>query len=375
MQDSIRVLLFSGARDWGGAEIFLRNLLSGLSSHVEPELLGVDRHVLERIAAGRPGTPVQVVPVVTGKKDFRAMVAHRRAVARAHADVVQVNLPAPFRELYTVLAASTLGCKVVVVEHLPLDLPSRASGALKRVTARLVDAHVAVGTETARTVEQLSGLPPGRIRVIPNGVPAGAARDPSRRPAAPLVVAGIGRLDVQKGFDVLVRAVAPLPQVHLVLVGDGPERNALIGLAEELGMSDRLTVTGWVERPVDHLATVDVLAVPSRFEGLPLGLLEAMHVGLPVVATRVGSIPDAIEHGRTGLLVPPEDAASLSSTLARLASDEELRDRLGRDAERRAREQFSVHTMVRRYEALWAELTEKGRSNGGPSRTRRPRRR
>jgi glycosyltransferase involved in cell wall biosynthesis len=157
-----------------------------------------------------------------------------------------------------------------------------------------------------------------------------------------------------KGFDVLVRAVARLPQARAIIVGDGPERGALEHLARELGVGSRMEITGWTDDPRAYLARFDVFAMPSRFEGLPLALLEAMHASCPVVATPVGSIPDAVEDGHTGLLVPPDDDAALAAALLRLQGDSVLRVRLARSAAELARARFTTSTMARAYEALYA---------------------
>ncbi len=263
--------------------------------------------------------PWSLVPRVASKRDLGAIRAHRSAIAAAEPDVVQINLPVPFAEPYTVLAALTVPrARVVVVEHLPMAIPSPGLRLLKRLTAPRLAAHVAVGALAAREVEQLSGLRAGSIRSVPNGVPIpqqGASRRP---PAADFVVGAVGRLDHQKAFDVLIRAVARLPGAHLVLLGDGQERTALERQAADLGIGDRLTVTGWTETAAASLSSFDVVAIPSRYEGLPLVLLEAMMCGCAIVATGVGSIPDALQHGKTGLLIPVDNAEALAAALRRL---------------------------------------------------------
>ena len=354
----IRLLLYCGATEWGGAEVVLGHLLGTLGAHVTPSLLGVDRSVLDRVAAHRPGTPVTVVPRIGSKRDVAAMWAHRRAIAAHRPDIVQLNLPVPFAEPYTVLAALTVPrTRVIVLEHLPMPIRSSRIRLLKRITAPRLAAHVAVGTAAAREVEAVSGTGPGSVRVVPNGVPAPSAVLPEPRPAgADFVVGAVGRLHPQKGFDVLVRALALVPQAHLVLVGDGPEHAALLELAGELGVTSRLTITGWTEDVTAWLPGFDVLAMPSRFEGLPLVLLEAMLSERAVVGTGVGSMPDALHDEVTGLVVPVDDEAALATALRRLREDPALRARLGRAAGELARERFTVTAMTRTYEQLYDEV-------------------
>jgi glycosyltransferase involved in cell wall biosynthesis len=356
---AVRLLAYTGATGWGGAEIVLGHLLAALGPHVRPAVLGVDAEVTARIAARRPGTTVRLVPPVLGKRDFAAMHAHRRAIAAARPDIVQVNLPVPAAEQYTVLAALTVpGVRVVAVEHLPMATGSRPARVLKRAMARRLAAHLAVGSGAAREIERLCGLPSGSVQPVPNGIPdlpAGrSGYDRGRWPG--FVVGAVGRLHPQKGFDVLVRAVGQLPDVRLVLVGDGPERGALERLADMLGMRSRLTVTGWTDEPRAYLPSFDAVAVPSRFEGLPLALLEAMLAGRAVVATGVGSMPDAVLDGTTGLVVPVNDAPALAAALRRLLADAGLRARLGTAARDLVCRRFTSAAMAAAYENVYAEI-------------------
>lgn len=353
----VRLLAYSGATEWGGAEIVLGHLLANLGEHVQPTLIGVDAGVIARIATRRPGTPWSVVPRVRSKRDLAAIWAHRNAIAAARPDVVQINLPVPFAEPYTVLAALTVPrTRVVVVEHLPMTIPSPRVRLLKRLASRRLAAHVAVGRRAARQIEQLSGLPDSSIRSIPNGVPTPEFKDLPRLPDSDFVIGAIGRFHRQKAFDVLIRAVAQLPGARLVLVGDGEERIVLERLAADLEVADRVTITGWIEEASAYLRSFDVVAIPSRFEGLPLVLLEAMLTGRAIVATGVGSIPDVLEDGETGLVVPVDDADALAHALCRLRKDPGLRLRLGAAAAEHARLRFTAAAMARDYERLYEDI-------------------
>ncbi|ADB73192.1 glycosyltransferase [Geodermatophilus obscurus] len=353
----VRLLVYCGAVEWGGAETVLGHLLAGLPDHYDVRLLGVEDTVLDRLAARRPGTPSTVLPRVGGWQDLRAVLAHRRALAGAGADLVHINLPVPYADAYTVLAASTLWhTPVVAVEHLPMPSPGPRIDRVVRFAARRLSAVVAVSEGSARELERLVGLPPGAARVVCNGVPEPGSSDAVPLPSGRFVVGAVGRLDRQKAFDVLVRAVAGLPDVHLVLVGDGPERAALEALVDELDLQQRVTMTGWSTEAPALMRSLDVLAVPSRWEGLPLVVLEAMLAGIPVVATPVGGVPDTVRHEQTGLLVPVDDTAGLTAALDRLARDPALRRRLAAAAADAARRRFTVDAMVGSYVALHDEL-------------------
>jgi glycosyltransferase involved in cell wall biosynthesis len=182
------------------------------------------------------------------------------------------------------------------------------------------------------------------IHVVPSGVVPGRFQDAARRSHDPLGpiprprVIFVGRLHPQKHVDVLVRAAARIPGVSVVLVGDGPERPGLERLADRLRVTRRVHFLGFVphERVAGLLCAADVLAMPSRYEELGTALLEGMQAGLPIVASATGGIPQVIEHGRTGLLVPPGDPEALTAAIVEILRDGALAARLGNAAAREA---------------------------------------
>lgn len=144
-----------------------------------------------------------------------------------------------------------------------------------------------------------------------------------------LVVGSIGRLDAMKGHDVLLRAIAQVEGTQAVILGEGEQRQALEQLAINLGISDRVNLLGWVDHPRAYLSAFDIVALPSRSEGFPLAIVEAMLAARPVVATRVGSVAEAVIDNETGLLVEKDDVQGLALAMQRLVDDPILRDRLG----------------------------------------------
>jgi glycosyltransferase involved in cell wall biosynthesis len=161
----------------------------------------------------------------------------------------------------------------------------------------------------------------------------------------------------------LIRAVAEVrqtqPQVRLVFVGDGPLRVNLEALVFELGLSDRVHFTGQRADVARLLGAFDIFVLPSLREALPIAVIEAMAVRLPVVAGRIGGIPEVVEDGTTGCLVPPGDGAALAAVLERLVADPALVARLGAAGQARVQSQFTVEQMVRRVEHLYDELTRR----------------
>jgi glycosyltransferase involved in cell wall biosynthesis len=351
-----KILLYTDAREIGGAETVMGHLLSGLAGRFTIEVLGVDAGVAERVASRGPGVRWTALPPVRDKFDLPAIAAHVQAVRRSRPGILHAHLRTPWSCQYGLLAGVLVpAVRTIATEHAPLASADGLQRWLRRVLVRRLNAHVGVGEGAARLVEQQIGLERGSLRVIPNGVPAADGSPPPPRVASGPIVGSLGRLDGVKGHDVLVRALPLLPEVTAVLVGDGTERNALEALAADLGVADRLRILGWLEDGRRQLGGFDVFVLPSRSEGLPLALLEAMLAGLPVVASDVGSVGEAVREGETGLLVPPGDPGALAAAIRR-ALEPELGARLGASGRARALERFTVEAMVSAYERLYAEL-------------------
>jgi glycosyltransferase involved in cell wall biosynthesis len=177
-------------------------------------------------------------------------------------------------------------------------------------------------------------------------------------------VGSLGRLAPQKGYDVLVRALAELPDVNAVIVGDGEERKRLHALATELGVSERLHILGWESDPRNYLTSFDLFVLPSRYEGFPLSIVEAMQAGLPVVASDVGSVAEALDGERAGLLVAPDDVGALVRAIAGLLADEERRARLGAHAREVALARYTSRAMADGFMRLYERGARARRRRG-----------
>jgi glycosyltransferase involved in cell wall biosynthesis len=167
-----------------------------------------------------------------------------------------------------------------------------------------------------------------------------------------LVLGTLGRLERQKGLDVLLQALAKLvpsrPSLRLFVAGQGRLAGELKERSEALGIADRVRFLG-VRRDRDVLfGSMDVFVLPSRWEGLSLALAEAAGAGVPIVATRVGGNGEVVEDGKTALLVPPEDSTALADAIAMLSDDAALRARLAQAARSDARSRFAIERYVER---------------------------
>lgn len=202
---------------------------------------------------------------------------------------------------------------------------------------------------------------PERLRHLPNFV-AAAEIEPKAAPGGGAVYAG--RLSHEKGVDVLVEAVATTAGVRLDIAGDGPERARLEALAGDLGVADRVTFHGHVvtERLRELLRASCVAVIPSRwYENMPLAVLEAFAAGLPVIGTALGGIPELIEPGADGDIVPPNDPAALGASLAALLGDPGRAFEMGRAARAKAERAYAPTDHVERLGGLYEEARDRAR--------------
>lgn len=217
-------------------------------------------------------------------------------------------------------------------------------------------------------VEQL-GYKPTKVTTIYNGVDIASwpiskvAREKLRArlrlEPADVLVGAVGRLDEQKGHRYLLEAVAKLKAaqpVKLAIIGDGPLRRELEGLARTLRIEEDVTFVGEAQDVPSWLSAFDVFVLPSLWEGLPNALLEAMAMGLAVIAAGVDGVPEIVDHDVDGLLCAPKDSQSLFVQLQDLVMDPELRSRLGGAAKRAIKEKFKLMDMIGNYEKLYAKL-------------------
>lgn len=237
----------------------------------------------------------------------------------------------------------------------------------RELIGRWSDVFLAVSRADRRKMIEIERIPAERVRYLANGI-APRAPTPGRDlrgelgvGAGPLVGA-VGALRAQKAYDVLIRAAARLrethPALHVLIAGEGPEKERLQELVRELGLVDVVLLLGRRLDVPDVLAELDVAVCASDFEGSPLAVMEYMAAGLAIVATRVGGVPDLIEDRVHGLLVEARDDAALAAATDELLSDRALASRLGANARERRRTEFDLDVMVGNVEALYEELLD-----------------
>lgn len=212
-------------------------------------------------------------------------------------------------------------------------------------------------------------IPQHKLEFLPNGIDASTFAEPIDReamrrslgfPSNAPVIGTVGRLDEIKQQDVLIRAFAGVrkeyPSARLLVVGDGPMRDSLQQLANELNLNGMVHFAGYQPQPERYLHAMDVFALTSRIEGMPLAILEAWGAGLPVVASAVGGIPDLIEHGCNGLLFPGGDEARLAALICELIREPEQAHSLGEAGRQAVMTRYNVQRMACDYQDHYRRL-------------------
>jgi glycosyltransferase involved in cell wall biosynthesis len=342
----VRVVHLHRMRGIGGSERHLLTLLPALRERgVDARFAGLDD------LDGWDPQPFYDELERAGVPFTRTTSARRLRSALAGADVLHTHL------VHADLAGGLLRGRRTLISTKHNDDPFRTRlpfRLVERALARRAARVICITDALRRFNVERVGLPSARLEVVHYGLdepPAAWAENELELPEGK-IVAAVARLVPQKGLDVAVEAMAGL-DATLVVLGVGPEQDRLEALAREHAV--RLLLPGRVGDVAAVLRRADVLVHPARWEGFGLALLEAMLCSLPVVATRVSSIPEIVADGETGLLVPPDDVPALAGAILRVLEDP--RD-LGAAGLRRARAELSVARMAERTLAVYAAASD-----------------
>jgi len=375
-----QVVFLTGSLNLGGTE---RNILH-LATRLDPRRFEVE------VWSDYEGEPLQAAlrargvtcrslkgsPSV-GKPFLRRLLRHhlpyqwrlfRLARARREAVLHAFGFPKAYD---AVLVGRLAGCRRIIFAVQDWDVWKRSGiyRLLDRACSRLARWVVADGRGAARLAAQRQGMDPNRLVTLYDGVDVDEIR-PSRPRAetlrtlgldpACLVIGMVARADIaKKGQDLFLAAIPAvwkeMPDAGFAMVGGGPDMPRLRRLAEGLPPGIRLSLTGFRHDLADVLAALDIVVIPSRWESVPKVLLEAMWLERPVVAARVGDIPEILDQD-CGVLVEPNDPVALAEGILGLGRDRARRERLGRAARQRIRDRgLTLDASIRAYERLYGE--------------------
>lgn len=347
----MRIVLSNSSWKWGGVHFVTEALARGFGGRGHDVTLFC-RPGSELEARMRGIVPLE--PFLRGP-DFGPLVTGRAVsmLRQRKADVVLALMDKDLR--LTGVAARLL--RIPVVVRRANDRP--LSSARTRFFYRTLATHVVANSHATR--ETLLASAPGLARrgidVIPNGidVEAVAGADPADLGLAPdaIVFGFVGRFEVRKGLRELMHAwptvARAVPAAHLVLVGRGDLEPELL---DWTATTERVVLLGYRGDVAAVLRALDVLVVPSHWEGFGLVAAEGMAAAVPVIASNASSLPELVRDGVTGLLVPPADAGALAGAMVSLASDPDIRAGMGRAGQKIARAEFNLEGMIGRWESL-----------------------
>jgi glycosyltransferase involved in cell wall biosynthesis len=366
-----RVLFVTNRLEPGGAEQMLVSLVARLPGHdVQPHIacLKKDAGPLARRCRALG------IPVFDGLLRFKADVAVLarlgRILLRRRIDVVVAAHSGGDRMFWSTLAGRMFGVKVVVWSHWFPAPNERHLERANRALVRCVDAFVALGRRHRSALVRHEGVPAGRIRVIPNAVKLDTfRRAPSRAEARrrlglgehDLAIAIIANLRSEKRHDVFIRAArllaGRLPEARFLIIGDGPQHRAVRAAVEACGLDPEvLRMIGPRPDVAELLPGLDVCCLCSERECFSVTMLEAAAAGCAFIGPDCGSIPEFVEHRRTGLLIRPADVRSLTDALEALATDADLRRRLAAAARERVFREYGIDRTAHAFANLFQSL-------------------
>ena len=361
-EPGLRILHTEASLGWGGQEIRVLTEARGVARLGHEVLLAAPPQA--RIFQEAAAFGVRAVALPIGRKRPAGAWALRRLIAAGGYDVV--NTHSSTDAWLAALACRSLGAAppIVRTRHISAALPANA--ATRWLYARATERIVTTGERLREQVIREAAVDPARVVSVPTGIDLERFRPGDRAsaraalglPATAPIVGIVATLRSWKGHRHLLEAVASMARndVHTVIVGDGPQRQALEAVAAPLGIATRVTFAGNQADVVPWMQAFDVFCLPSYAnEGVPHALMQAMACGLPVVTTPVGSIGEIVADGETGVLVPPEDPERLRAALEGLLDDARLRRDLGSRAAAQARERFGEERMVERMVAVFRE--------------------
>ena len=357
----LKVLHIDPETNWGGGEAQVFGLLKHLADRGhQNDLLA---HPRGRLFHRCQGLAVRTLPIVMRNDlDVRCVWSLRRRIRRIGYDIVHFHTKRA-HSLSLWMPRGARRPKYVVTRR--MDYPEPRSWYTDWLYNRRVDGVVAISQGIVDVLLR-AGVERGKIECIPSGIEpenfAGIGMRAAAEIHGSIIVGCLAVLEKRKGHQYLLEAAAQLKAHGLKLqyriAGDGPLRQHLETEAKRLGLGSEVRFLGFVEDTAGFFGEVDILAMPSLYEGLGVAELEAMAAGKTVIAGRIGGLQEALLDGVTGILVPPRDPSALAGAIAKLAAAPASAESMGRQGRARAREAFSLQHTALRNESYYRELLE-----------------
>jgi glycosyltransferase involved in cell wall biosynthesis len=379
----LRVLQLVSSIGFFGMERVIMTLIGAINTDVfDMKLASLEKKLTASTeiinAASSMGISASIIPCC-GRLDWRAVKSLRTLIRNEGIDVLHCHDPKT--RLYGLIASRMTGVPLITTQHnwTRQDIITTIVEYVDVCTLRFCHKAVGVSTPVAESMRRIF-VPASRIEVISNGIDCSRFHrcEPDMKLRAALgirpdvrIIGSVGRLDTVKGNELLLDAARMMAHratnTAYLIVGEGVERLNLEERARKLGLSDQVFFAGYQSDVRPYLSLLDIFVLPSRREGTPMALLEAMAMGKVVVATRVGGVPDIVTSGVNGVVLVHRTASALSEALLRLLSDASMCERFANAARAHVEDRFSARRMAERYEAVYRACLV---SRGQPARLR-----
>ncbi len=365
------VAFFSDAPWTGGAERYLCMLASGLDRNLFSPAVIMNRNpALERFRRWMKDSGIPVHDVSLRLPfTFSGVGEFVRILRSVNPAILHMNLPGPYDSQYSLVApiARYAGVRrIVSTEHLPMVDPFWKGSVLKRFGTLWIDRVVTVSDDNVGHLVMKHHVPRGKIETIHIGIPGpGRSRPAGVREQAGLaegdiLLVMVGSFEERKGHRIMFGALQELPDsIHLAVAGEGEMERSCRHEVSELGLGGRVHFLGIRDDIHAVLLESDILVLPSRLEATPYVIVEAMAAGIPVVASGIFGIPELVEDGVTGILVPPGDEQVLARAITSLAGDPVRRVRMGKKSKERFRDRFTIERAVSDTVRIYEELLKR----------------
>ena len=363
LQRPMRLLLVADSLDVGGAEWHVVNLASALAEQGHRITLACTVEGVLASLAEQAGISVRPLlhHLVKRRQSPRYAWKLAKLVRQSQFDLVHAHMYASaLASAYALLGTSI---PLVITEHSQANWRSQYACRCSQWSYSQARHIIAVSREIRRRLIEQEGVPSDRISVIMNALLPVSEQHRGIQPDLPaalcngLLVGVAARLQPEKGVAYFLEAAAHvlqfLPEVHFLVMGDGPQRKELQAYVEQLGVQEHVHFLGFRLDARAIIGLLDVLVVPSLSEGTPLVTLEAMSAGVPVVASAVGGIPEQVRHQSEGILVPPGDALALGEAVLHLLQNPTWMQQLGEAGRQRTLSHFSFTTMLQETENVY----------------------
>lgn len=358
----MKILHTEASCGWGGQEIRILEESRGLIGRGHSVELVCPPESLIYSEASRYGVPVHALPI--GRKSIKGLMALRNWLKRHPVDVI--NTHSSTDSWLAALACFTLSDAPPIVRTRHISSPTHNNAASRWLYQTATTLIVTTGEALRKQLINDNKFEAHRIVSVTTGMDGlhfipgdkNAARQQLQLPRDCFLFGIVATLRFQKGHAELLRALAEQddPNCCLAIVGDGPQRDNISHLIEELGLTNRIFMPGNQHDILPWYQAFDAFVLPTHAEGMPQSLMQAMLCALPVITTPVGSIPYAVENGQSGLLVSPKNITELAAAMHRVRQDEELRREMGKAARQVALDRFGIDPMLNAMEQIFLRV-------------------